>query len=361
MAPLTRSDIVGHRIANLQLAGTGFSTPGQIVTWLGAMQAQDLGSGKWSFGVRLPDSTEASIDAVIASGEVLRTWPMRGTIHFVPAVDARWMLQATGVRMLSGVGARWQYLGLDQQTVDRGADLLDTALKTQPILTRAAALQVLADAGMDVSGQRGYHLIWYASQIGVTCLGPQLGKEQTLVRLSDWAPEQVSRDVADGLRELALRFVRSHGPVTHQDLARWAGVGAREAKAAITANDGEVAPVQTQVGDMWIAASTVSGPPPAVLLLPGFDEFILGYKDRSLVLADQFKARIVPGNNGVFRPTVVLDGQVRATWRRRSRARFDLVEVEPFVTLAPRAQRRIEDAFSRYGAYLGRDVQVQFL
>ena len=359
MTPLTRADIVRQRMANLLLTGDERRQPVDVVTWLGAMQAQDLGSGKWSFGVRLPGQTETTIDDAIAEGQVLRTWPMRGTIHFVPPRDARWMLETTGIRMLSGVRARWDYLGLDKETVDRSAAVLDDALKGGTILTRGAAMQVLTEAGIDVSGQRAYHVIWYASQIGVTCLGPQQGKEQTIVRLADWAPDQVQRDASDGMRELALRYVQGHGPVTHQDFARWAGIGATEAKKALTANDGAVRLVDTDEGPMWVAANDPPGEVPGVVALPGFDEFILGYKDRSLVLPEEHKGRIVPGNNGVFRPTVVVDGNVVATWRRKPKARVDDIDVEAFVPLRPAHRRQIESSFDTYATYLGRELRIR--
>ena len=213
---------------------------------------------------------------------------------------------------------------------------------------------------MDVSGQRGYHVIWYASQIGVTCLGPADGNEQTLVRLDEWAPDPVTRDEADGMRELALRFVQSHGPVTHQDFARWASVGAGVAKTAITANDGLVSPVSVDGRPMWVSGAVDPQPVPDALALPGFDEFILGYKDRSPVLPDEFKTRICPGNNGVFRPTLVVGGQVVGTWRRTRRAKVDVIDVEAFEPLSRRVTRAAEAALQRYSEYLQQEVDVRF-
>ncbi len=356
-------DLGRRRLGNLLLGEHPFtdrdSGPEQVTRWLGALQAQELGSGLWSLGARLPGSTITSISEAVAEGTILRTWPMRGTIHFVPAQDARWMLASTGVLALRGVRARWDYLGINENTVQQGAEVLRQALVGGRRLTRSQANEVLRDAGLNSEGQRGYHMVWYASQIGVTCIGPNEGKEQTVVLLDEWAPDQVDRDSDDALRELALRFVRSHGPVTAADFARWTGLGVRAAKVAIVANDEAVTPLDLDGTTYWTARE--ERPPVAgVVLLPGFDEFMLGYKDRSAMLSDEHKQRIVPGNNGVFRATVVIDGEVVATWKRTARASTDVVVVDEFVPLPARRRGAIETAFERYSAYLERPLTVRF-
>lgn len=361
MTSLSADDLVRLRMANLLLSTSQSRTPGEVVQWLGAMQAQEINSGKWSLGVRIPGATESDVDEALRRGEVLRTWPMRGTIHLVPPRDARWMLATTGQRALTGLQARWDYLGLDEATVTRCADTLDRALAHGNPVPRTAVLELLTESGEDVTGQRAYHLLWYASQIGVTCLGPNEGKEQTFVRLADWAPEQVERDHDDALRELAWRFVRSHGPITAADFARWAGIGVTAAKKALAANDDAVTQVTVETTSMWVASAgpASDSPPPAAIALPGFDEFILGYRDRSPVLPEQFKQRIVPGNNGVFRATIVLDGQVAGTWRRTARAKADTIDVELFEPLPRRRQGLVEAAFEPYSRFLGKTLQVR--
>ncbi len=107
MAELSTSEVRARRLTNLRLSRPGTSAA-ELADWFGAMQAQDLSSGKWSLGVRLPDTDESDIDAALGSGEVLRTWPMRGTIHIVHPHNARWMLNLTGVRALNGLQARWR-------------------------------------------------------------------------------------------------------------------------------------------------------------------------------------------------------------------------------------------------------------
>ena len=199
---LPKRSVALLRMRSLLLDAPRMRTVGQVARWFGAMQSQDLASGKWSFGVRLPHKTQADIDADIARGDVLRTWPMRGTIHFVPSEDAHWMLTLTGGKALARAHARRATLGLEQATANRAADILGNALAGGRRLTRAEAVERMRAGGIDVHGQRAYHLLWYAAQMGVTCIGPNQGTEQTFVLLSDWAnkPRRLSKDEA--LREL---------------------------------------------------------------------------------------------------------------------------------------------------------------
>ena len=159
--------------------------------------------------MRLPGWTLADVEAALERGEALRTWPMRGTIHLVPPEDARWMLRVLGEKPLAGAAKRREYLGLSKRDADRAVDLLGAALAGGGRLTRAECIAALEAGGVGGAGQRGYHLLWYASQHGVTCIGPTVEGEQTFVLLDDWAPTQreVSRDEA--LATMALRYFRS--------------------------------------------------------------------------------------------------------------------------------------------------------
>jgi len=179
-------------MASLLLDGSpagGRSVAG-VVGWFGAMQGQDLASVLWSLGLRT-GLDRGEVSAALESGTVLRTWPMRGTLHVVPGADARWMLLHLGARALRGAAARRASLGLTQLEADRAADILGEALAGGRAMTRAECVAVLEAAGISGAGQRAYHLLWYASQQGVTCVGPQRGSEQTFVLLDEFAPPAV--------------------------------------------------------------------------------------------------------------------------------------------------------------------------
>jgi hypothetical protein len=358
--------LAGPIPGNLAAPGPDNREPASVVTWFGAMQSQDLASGKWSFGVRNPGSTSSHVDAAIAGGTVLRTWPMRGTVHFVPPQDARWLVEHVGSKALSGAAARRAYLGLTTEQVDLAANVLSAALAGGRRATRGQCVAMLNEAGIPTAGQHAYHLLWYVSQLGITCMGPNEGSEGTFVRLDEWAPNpnRPSREEALGI--LALRYFRSHGPTTHTDFAGWMGLGVRDARAGITRAGPQLVEVKVAGRSMFATpallglADAVTDPPSdhGVVALPGFDEFILGFKDRDLMLDPAYKQAICPGNNGVFQPTLVHDGRVIGTWRRTTRARR--VELRPTL-FAPTAatpggttglRSSVEAALTGYADYL---------
>ncbi len=352
---MTGEDAMAARLGNLRLSTPGASAA-EVADWCGALQAQDLTSGKWSLGVRLPGATETDIDAALATGEVLRTWPMRGTIHLVHPRHARWMVDITGRRALLGLQARWDYLGLDRATVDKAAQVLGATLRGRR-LTRSACLQALEDAGIDTAGQRSYHLLWHTAQIGITCIGPNEGAEQTFVRLDEWAPDPITPDRDEALALLATMYFRSHGPATREDFQRWTGLTATDCKRAIGGADLDAV---TVAGRPMFTLASRAPAVPAVLLLPGFDEFMLGYKDRSLYLQPEHLRRVVPGGNGMFKATVVENGRIAGVWHRKVLARSVRVTVSAFGRMSARTRTAVEVPAAQYAAYLDKPLDLRF-
>ena len=348
------------RMTSLLLRGGGPSSVAGVVEWFGAMQAQDMNSGLWSLGARLPGSTVDDINAALERREAVRTWPMRGTVHLVPPADAHWMLEVMGVRALAGVAKRRETLGLDERTVDRATDLLGAALAGGKRLTRAECLAAIVAGGVEVTGQRGYHLLWYAAQRGVTVIAPHVGKEQTFALLDEWVPEshRPSRDEALGL--IALRYFRGHGPTTRRDLAGWTGLPMADVKTGIAVAGDALTTVEVDGVEMIMDAAAKPVERDDWLALPGFDEYLLGFKDRSMMLLDAGHLQaVVPGGNGMFRSTVVHDGRVVAVWTRALARKGVTVTVEPLIPFTSRDRHSVERALQPYAGYLGLPLTVK--
>lgn len=351
-------------MASLLLGRREARTPRQVVTWFGAMQAQDLASGEWSFGLRIPGATQGAVDQATHDREILRTWPMRGTVHFVAPEDAKWLLALTGVRALAGAAGRRAHLGLDEATVNKAAEVLAGALSGGKRLSRAECVDLLIEAGVHTAKEHGYHLLWYTSQIGVTCIGPQQGKEQTFVLLDEWVPNPRTLSREEALAELAVRYFQSHGPTTRQDFAGWTGLAMADVRLGI---DGAATALQTidVEGSPYVMAAALRDEASRILaeaedtevwILPGFDEYLLGFKDRSLMVSRDHMKTIIPGSNGVFMPTIVSGGRVIGTWKREvKRTRVD-VRPLPFAPFTPAQQSGFSDAAETYGRYLGLDA-----
>jgi hypothetical protein len=311
--------------------------------------------------------TLADVEAALEHREALRTWPMRGTVHFVPPRDAHWMLDVLGERPLAGAAKRREYLGLSKADADRAADVLGGALAGGGRLTRAECVTALEAAGIDGAGQRAYHLLWYASQRGVTCIAPNVDGEQTFVLLDDWVPDPVRLDRDEALATIALRYFRSHGPTTRQDFAGWTGVTAADAKLAIAGCGDALVEVRVEGKPMLMARDSLNeqqgGSPMAdddVRALPGFDEYLLGFKDRSLMLDPADLQAVIPGKNGVFRSTIVRSGRVLGTWKRSLVKDRAVVEVWPLTKVPAKHRRLVEASLEPYARFLGRTLEVKW-
>jgi hypothetical protein len=333
----TLKDIGPLRLAAQRLVGERAKTPTDAVRRLLAAQAQDLPGALTSIALRTTSRSRADVAAALDAGEVVRSWPMRGTLHLVAPEDLPWMLDVLGSRTLVGVAKRWANLELDEKQAERARESVLAALTDTDRASRADLLTAIADGGVATTGQRGYHLLWYLSQTGTLCLGPTDGNgDQLYVRLDGWIPEPRRLEPEQAHAELALRFFTGHGPATVQDLVRWSGSTAKQIRAglaevrdeleAVTV-DGTEYLLDPETPDRLAAATSEAD---GVVLLPGFDEFVLGYGDRAAVLPAEFAQRIVPGNNGMFRPTVVYRGQVVGTWKWTGRGARRAVEAEPF-------------------------------
>ncbi|GGN62901.1 hypothetical protein GCM10010112_21590 [Actinoplanes lobatus] len=324
-----------------------------IAEWFGAMQAQDLNSVLWSLGARLPGVTLPEVVAATERGDVVRTWPMRGTVHLVPSADAHWMLDLTGVRALTGAARRREQIGLSDADAERAVEILGTAL-VGGRLTRSACQAALRDGGIEVSGQRGYHLLWFASQRGVTAIAPNEGSEQTFVLLDEWAPKRNSPSREEALAILAHRYFRSHGPTTVKDFAGWTGLTVTDARAGVAA--AELVAVDVEGVEMWADPAVLdAGPVTGWWALPGFDEYLLGFKDRSMMATADQLARVVPGANGVFQSTLVRDGRVMATWKRTLGKSAVTVAVQPLTEFDIEEAR---PALERFAAFVDLPLRI---
>ena len=293
-------------------------TPTEVVQHFLAMQAQDFAQALWAVGLRSPGSTRSDVLAMLEQGDVVRALPMRGTLHFVPAEDLGWMLSLTSARTLQGVSTRFRTLGLDAVTLEKAYAVTAKALAGGGRLTRDEFMKLLTANDISPEGQRGYHVIFYLVQRQLVCWGPPAGTQQALVLNEEWITKPRTLTREESLREFAVRYFTSHGPATERDLAWWTKLTLADVRAAIASAGDALTQLRSGQTNYWMATSApgAGATSSAVHALPGFDEYLLGYGDRSASLADEHFQRIVPGNNGMFLPMIVAGDRVVGTWRR---------------------------------------------
>lgn len=336
------------RLRNLRVLGPRCQNAAEVARTIGAIQAQDANQSLWAIGVRLESGTRSDVDRAIAKAEIVRTWPMRGTIHFVAAETARWQVELGSVRAIAQAEGRAKQLSLDGPTIENAMRVFANALKGRALLRRDQLLTSLGAAGISIEGERGNHLVRRAGMNGLLCIGPRVGAEQTYASMQDWLPtSKPSPD--DPLAALAQRYCASHGPATPNDFAWWSGSTVTEAKRVFAKIDTGQGPSKRTDND------------DELLLLPGFDEFLLGYQDRSAVLDDAFADQICPGGNGVFRPMIVWQGRIVGTWQSGPKRGGLEITLRPFEGSAAHKKllkKKAEAAALRFASFWEKELQA---
>ena len=348
-----KTDIGLLRLAAQRIAAPALPSPTEVVRWLTAMQAQDHGGVLTSVALRTAGGSRAAVEAAFNAGEIVKSWPMRGTLHLAAAEDLPWLLELTAPRVLAGAAGRRAQLGLDLSTLELAGQVAVDALTGGNRLSRAQLLALWDKAGVATTGQRGYHMIGYLAQTGLVCFGPTGDGEPQLVLMDEWIrrPRVLARDEALG--ELALRYFSSHGPATVKDLTRWANLTAADVRTGLALALPRLARIEVDRVQYFLDPQTPDlldtclRRAKGIFLLPGFDEYILGYGDRTAVLPAEFADLIVPGGNGMFKPTVVSAGQVVGTWKHAGRGAKRTIEATPFTSFTATLDKAITQAYAR--------------
>jgi hypothetical protein len=352
---------IARRRLRSQLISRGKErTPLGVVRRMGAIQAQDYLQVLWAIGLRTAQAKVATIEQAIADRQIVITWAMRGTLHAVPAEDVKWMLGRLAPRILANDQRRLAQLELDSRQMAQCETLIHDALKENKRMQRQHLMDLLERAGIKTKPQRGYHILWYLAQSGLICPGPVEGNQQTFVLLEDWVRNPAGLPLEEAAGELAKRYFAGHGPATLHDFAWWSGLPVKEAREGLEAIQDKLHRETIAGAEFWMDRNVddaMEGDEgdeitSAVHLLPGYDEYLLGYKDRSAVLDARYAPRIVPGNNGVFAPLVVIDGVISGTWKRTIRKNEVELQVFPFEKIG-NLQERIVEASRKYAEFSG--------
>jgi len=354
-------DIALQRLVCQQIAQPPLAQPGEVVAWLGAVQAQDYLGALWAVGLRTPGATEQTIEQALAEKTIVRTWPMRGTIHFVAAADVRWMLELLAPRVVQRTRSRRAELGLDEQVIANSAKVIAGALQGGKQLTRNAIYEVLEQAKIATASSRGLHILGRLAHDRLICYGARSGKQPTFALLDEWVPHAKSLPHDQALATLAQRYFTGHAPATVQDFMWWSGLTTKEAKAALAAIEGQLNHTSIDGQEYYFAKDLPedSADLRDAFLLPPFDEFLVAYRDRSAALDPQYNNLIVPGGNGIFNPIIVIGGRVVGTWKRVFKNDSVLMTFSPFTDFSKTQVNAIAATAERYGQFVGKRAVLE--
>jgi len=353
--------LIRRRLANQQLVTSRFRAPAELVAWMGAVQAQDFAGAKWGVGMRTPGIRETQIDALFDAGAILRTHVLRPTWHFVVPTDIRWMLMLTGPRVLATCASYFRKLDIDAVLLKKCRAVFDRALRDQAFKTRTELGHALQRNGVPATGLRLGLLVMAAELTAQVCSGPRRGKQFTYALIDERAPHSPVLTRDEALAELARKYFSSHGPATLRDFSWWSGLPMKDGQRGLDALGRAV--IKEAIADRTYWSSPKS-PRAASLdeayLLPNYDEYLIGYKDRDPVVPSndgRSATKASTSSSSVFAHQVVLGGRLAGAWRRTASAKRMVVDACAYRSISAKEQRAVARAAAAYAAFLGVPVE----
>jgi hypothetical protein len=296
---MTNRELLRARLHFQGLEKPAFKTPADMVRFFGAVQAQDFFGSLWAVGQRVENATERSVEAALNDRSIIRSWPMRGTIHYAAPEDLRWMLDLLAGRAIAKAAKYQKDAGLTKKDFVKSRSIIEKELQGK-VLQRSELYEVLERKGITTGNSRGLFIIGQLAHEKIICFGPRKGKQPTFVLLDEWVPKTRAKILSkdESLADLASRYFMSHGPATARDFAWWLGITTGEALRAI-----DMVKLK-KIGDYFLSENEFKTDKKQIVrLLSPYDEFLVAYKERENM-------------QSIFQPNIIVNGELAGTWKR---------------------------------------------
>ena len=350
-------DIAGRRLRNQHITASGLRRPEDVVTWFGAVQAQEFEPALWGLGLRMRSSAAAMVERAFNDGRLLRTHLMRPTWHFVTPADIRWIQMLTAARVKRTMATYNRQLGLDARTFTRSLHVIARALRDGEFLTRLEVGEHLRRAGIEARGPRLAHLMMNAELETLVCSGPRRGKKFTYALVDYRAPRASVLPADEALATLVNRYFRSHGPATVRDCAWWSGLSGADIRRGL-----DMIGAKREIIDdieYWTAGQLSRSPTRdhQAHLLPIYDEYVVAYRDR-VAVPHGFTAFKTSPRSIVFQHTLIVGGQIAGTWRTSRSPSAGAVTPTLHRRITASERRCVADAAGRQHAFVRPEAQT---
>ena len=347
---MTTNEIIAHRLLNQRIAESEFKEPAEVVTWMVAMQAQVWDMAKWAIGLRLPGSTNESIEKAFNDGLILRTHLMRPTWHFVTPADIRWLLQLTAPRVHAVNAYMYRQTGLDNRKLNRSTNLLAKALVDGKYLIRDDLKKSLDQVKLSGDGTQLSCVMMYAELEGVICSGPRLGKQFSYALMDERVPSKNSFTRDESLAEFTKRYFQSRGPATLQDYSTWSGLSMKDVREGVELNSSILVKEKWEEKEYFLNPSELKDLKKlqTTFLMPDYDEYGMAYKNREAMIDPIVISMQKLMKDESYSHFIIVDGKVAGIWKRSQMGKALAVETTYFAPLSKTKEQAVEKAVKKY-------------
>lgn len=347
------SEISSRRLHNQRLSLTHFQNPEDVVGWFGAIQAQDFAAAKWALALRSHANSDESIECAFNEGRILRTHIMRPTWHFVTPKDIRWLLTLTSSQVKKFNGSNFRRSGYDKTIFAKSNHIIEKFLQTEKKLTRDQLAGILEKEHIPLNRLGLSFVLMQAELDGIICSGPRVRKQFTYMLFAERVPKYPEMTRDEGLKELTIRYFRSHGPAQIQDFSWWSGLTISDVKKGISLVGPELRKMEKEGKAYWLFE--ISGNRRNAedgYLIPGFDEYFIAYRDRSEILNPQYAKHLNLGG-GMINGAVLVGGKMVGGWKRIIKKSKVTITLNLFEKISSGEKVCLNSQTQKYGKFLG--------
>ncbi|MBK7212481.1 MAG: AlkZ family DNA glycosylase [Bacteroidales bacterium] len=353
-------DLINTRLKSQHITIRPFESPVDVVSSMGAMQAQDYAMLKWAIGLRLSKPGLKFVDEAFDKGEIVRTHLMRPTWHVVAAADLRWLLNLTAPRIKSSLTSRHRDLGLTTAIISSCLSIVQRSLENHNHLTREELISELEKTGIDTGENRASHILMMAELDNLICSGKHKNGKPSYALMDEWVPKKDILSREDSLKKLAITYFSSHGPATIRDFTWWSGLNQGDAMKGIESASNVLISETIDGNKYWMGENflTQGAAKSGVFLLPAFDEYLISYADRKEIIIPGVERKAI-SDNGVFRPVVIENGKIIGIWKRTTGKQKVKIGFEFFNPVSAKTFQGIRKQAELFGKFLSKEVVIE--
>ena len=308
---------IAIRLLNQQLVAPQFSSPAEVVAHMGAIQAQEYRLMRWAVAMRTRKPSHAAFKAAFDEGRIIRLHLMRGTWQLVAADDYWPMIELFAPKAVA-VTKGWMSsnrISIADEELKRVRNVLVQTATDRGSVTKADFVHALADKGIELDDHRLSYHIRMAELSGILCSGNLLPMKATYALATNKVKKTVSIDRDEALMRYTYRYFQSRQPATLEDFVWWSGLNISDCRKGIGLLGNAIHLVRWKGRDFYLTddCRTRGFRRGRFLFIPPYDEYLIGYKSRDIVLSPEHRHR-AHNNSGIFQPVITYDGAICGNW-----------------------------------------------
>lgn len=342
---------ITSRLLNQQLIYPQFTTPHDVVEWMGIVQAQDYKMMRWAVSMRTHKPSSNAFEKDFNEGRIIRTHLFRSTWQLVTSEDFGWMLElcnTTAKRRL----INWMHtnkVNIPEAEQNIVQQVFIDVLENKKVALKSELNEALCDRGIVIDDHRLSYHIRLAEYAGLLCSGDLTPLKKSYSLVTDKLKNLTSLPHEEALATLARKYFQSHGPASFEDYAWWSGLNISDCREGLHSIQSEL------IEERWRGISYFRHQDSrargfrrgTVILLPPYDEYLIGYKSRHIAAHPDHMHRVHSGN-GIFWPIILLDGEVIGNWSAAS----GKIKTEIFNPDASLDMKALAEEIARYQKFI---------